>query len=153
MLKFVPEKMEQLAKFVEEVLRDKKLSAPEVSRRSSGGISQSQVHRIKTGEVKDPGPTTLRALADGLGVPAAEVYAVAYGVSTKDPLNETEVLAYFRELSPARQRDVIRIAKVFFDDRDREEEKRPPQVEPMDDVEMKGTIGGGPEPEERRKAK
>lgn len=74
---------ESLEQFVNRIAQDRGLSSYAVERASSGGISQSQVNRIQNGEVKQPSPSKLKALAKGLGVPETELFAVVRGVKAE----------------------------------------------------------------------
>lgn len=73
--------MQTLAQYVSQVMRDKELSGNDVERRSNKGITQSHVHRIYNGEVKNVSTEKLKSLAKGLDVPEAELFAVARGAS------------------------------------------------------------------------
>lgn len=119
MLRFNPFMQENLAQYVSRILRDKGLSESDVERQSRKTISQSQVNRIKNGQVTSPGPSILRALARGLQQPNLEVFAVAYGLSLEQTPIESEIVAYVRELPPARRSDLLRMAKMFYAENDR----------------------------------
>ena len=60
-------------------MAEKGLSSYEVERRSLNEISQSQVSRIRNGQVTNPSPARLQALSKGLGVAEEEIFAVVRG--------------------------------------------------------------------------
>jgi transcriptional regulator with XRE-family HTH domain len=70
---------ESLDKYVRRVLKNKRLSLMEVSRRARGGISDAYLCSITKGNFGSLTVAKLKALAEGLGVPEQEVLAVACG--------------------------------------------------------------------------
>jgi transcriptional regulator with XRE-family HTH domain len=68
-----------LGQYVARIMYEKKLSGYGVERQSKGGIAQSHVNRIKNGNVTQPSPLKLKALAKGLDVSESEIFAVARG--------------------------------------------------------------------------
>ena len=74
---------EGLGTYVRRVLREKKLTLSDVERRAGSNISDSYVHGISTGRVKNLSLDKLKALARGLGVAESQLFA-ACGVSLPD---------------------------------------------------------------------
>jgi transcriptional regulator with XRE-family HTH domain len=105
---------ETLAEYVTRVIHDKNLNESEVARRSKGGIAQSHINRIKNGEVTNPTPRKLQALAMGLGVPEEEVFDKVRGVDDSAASVVGELLNYVRALKPARQADLLQMAKLYY---------------------------------------
>lgn len=110
---------ESLGDFVRRTRTEKNLSCMDVSKRSARKgqrkISGSYANRIENDPKLRPTADRLKALADGLGVPAEEVFArVAGYVPEGESSEEIELLARFRELSPERRDDVIRIVDVWY---------------------------------------
>lgn len=69
----------EIAKFVAQVMREKKLSTYEVQRRSGNRINQSYISRIRNGENQNPSPEKLKALARGLEVTEEEIFSIIRG--------------------------------------------------------------------------
>jgi transcriptional regulator with XRE-family HTH domain len=80
----------ELGEFVKKVRSAKNLSVEAVSEKSSGQISSSYVNKIENENVNVTTPK-LKALAKGLGITEAEIFAVARGVDT-----DTKAIAYER---------------------------------------------------------
>lgn len=78
-----PHMPQKLSDFVAHVMREKDLSTYAVERRSHGAISQSQVARIRLGDVRQPSADKLKALAKGLGVTESELFSVVRGVANE----------------------------------------------------------------------
>ncbi len=72
---------QSLQSYVSQVMRQNNLSGYDVERQSQKGITQSSVHRIATGAATNPSTAKLKALAKGLDVPEAELFAVARGAT------------------------------------------------------------------------
>lgn len=87
---------ENLADYVRRLMYEKRLSGDAISRASRGQIAQSTIDRIKNGIVLNPSVGKLKALAKGLGVTEAELFAVARG--TTDPNIVDERLANISEV-------------------------------------------------------
>jgi transcriptional regulator with XRE-family HTH domain len=110
--------LETLAEYVRRVRNAKNLSLSDVERGSSrhgGKIAGSYVSRIENGHNNSPGPEKIKALARGLGVPEEELAAVAMGRApkTEGDAREARLVARFRQLSPARQDDILKIVDTF----------------------------------------
>ena len=75
----------------------------------------SYVNRIENHRNLSVTADRLKALADGLGVPAEELFARAIGFAPEgESSEEIELLARFRELSPERRDDVLRIVDLYY---------------------------------------
>lgn len=95
------------------------MSCADVSRRSTrkgqGQIAASYINRIENNPKLRPTADRLKALADGLGVPAEELFArVAGNVPESETPEEIELLARFRQPSPERRDDLIRIVDLYY---------------------------------------
>lgn len=110
---------ESLGDFIRRIRREKNLSCADVSKRSARKgqrrIAGSYINRIENYSNLKPTADRLKALADGLGVPAEEVFARVVGFAPEgETSEEIELLARFRELSPERRDDVIRIVDLWY---------------------------------------
>ena len=110
-------KTERLGDFIRRIRTEKNLSCADVSRRSlrfGKPIAGSYVNRIENDPKLRPSADRLKALADGLGVPADELLARSVGLihDNKDAA-EARLLARFRNLSPERQADILRIIELW----------------------------------------
>jgi transcriptional regulator with XRE-family HTH domain len=92
------ENRKSLSEYVDRVLKDKNLSTYDVERLSGKAISQSTVNRIANGEVQQPGPDTLKALAKGLDVPESELFAIVRGVTDTPKGRFAELYAQYNRL-------------------------------------------------------
>lgn len=77
-------RQEGLDKYVRRILKEKGLSLSDVEHRSRGGISDSHISNIASGNFGSLTIGKLKALARGLGVPEDEIFAVARGVPLED---------------------------------------------------------------------
>jgi len=66
-----------LGEYVRKVMKDKHLSAMKVQKNSGGTISDTYVLKIRSGKVKRPSLSRLKALAKGLKEPEERVLAFA----------------------------------------------------------------------------
>lgn len=107
---------ETLADYIRRVRNDKGLSTQNVEEASRGGITDGYVNRIENGYIKNVSPEKLKALAKGLGVPEAEVFAVARGAKQKGSRLIDEIINYLPELTLPRQRDILSFVKMFYDE-------------------------------------
>jgi len=109
---------ESLGAFVRRIRTEKNLSCMDVSKRSARfgkPIAGSYVSRIENDAKLHPTAVALKALANGLSVPAEELFARAIGLAPEgESPEEIELLARFRELSPERRDDVLRIVDVWY---------------------------------------
>ncbi|HEY8560455.1 MAG TPA: helix-turn-helix transcriptional regulator [Pyrinomonadaceae bacterium] len=84
---------ETLSQYVARLMSEKQLSGYDIQRRSCDGISQSYTNRIKNGDITNPTPEKLKALAKGLGVPEEELFRVARGAESPPTDFEAQLLA------------------------------------------------------------
>jgi transcriptional regulator with XRE-family HTH domain len=110
---------ESLGAFVRRIRTEKNLSCADVSKQSSRKgqrpIAASYLNRIENELNRGVTADRLKALADGLGVPAEELFARVIGFSPKgEPGEEIKLLARFRELSPERKDDILRIVDLWY---------------------------------------
>jgi transcriptional regulator with XRE-family HTH domain len=109
---------ESLDQYVRRVIKEKGLSLSDVERRSGGTISDSYVCGIINGNVGSLTIAKLKALAQGLGVPEDEVFAVARGRSPKDNqdfLESTFASLYskYKDLSEDDKKEVFKLLEVI----------------------------------------
>jgi transcriptional regulator with XRE-family HTH domain len=69
----------RVAAFIRRKMREADVSFRQIEQRSGGRVTYATVHALSHARHKDIGVSTLAALADGLGVPLAELVAVAVG--------------------------------------------------------------------------
>ena len=110
-------RLETLGDFVRRIRKEKHLSLADVSRQSarSGPRSASGINRIENDPKHRTTANKLTALANGLGIPAGELFARAVGtVPSGNPGDELELVARFRELSPERKADILKIVDLWY---------------------------------------
>jgi len=108
---------ESLGDFVRRIRREKNLSCADVSKRSrrfGKPIAGSYINRIENNPTLRPSADRLKALADGLDIPADELLARAVGLLRRDETDEHRLLSRFRALSPERKADVLRIVNLWY---------------------------------------
>ncbi|HKG62381.1 MAG TPA: helix-turn-helix transcriptional regulator [Pyrinomonadaceae bacterium] len=110
---------ESLGEFVRRIRTEKNLSCADVSKRSSRKgqrrIAGSYINRIENHPNLSVTADRLKALADGLGVPAEELFARVVGLAPEgESSEEIELLARFRELSPERRDDLLRLVDLWY---------------------------------------
>jgi transcriptional regulator with XRE-family HTH domain len=109
---------ETLGEFVRRIRKEKHLSLRDVSNRSARHgkrISASYVNRIENNLMQRPTAYRLTALAHGLNVPAPELLTRAIGLAPSGKSSdELYLVTRFRELSPERQSDVIKIVDLWY---------------------------------------
>jgi len=109
---------ESLGQFVRRIRTEKNLSCMDVSKQSAKKgrrIAGSYVNRIENDPKLNPTAVALNALANGLGVPAEEVFARAVGFAPEgESSEEIELLARFRELSPERRDDLLSLIDLWY---------------------------------------
>jgi len=110
---------ESLGQFVRRIRTEKNLSCMDVSKRSARKpqrrISGSYINRIENNPKLCPTANRLKALADGLGVPAEELFARAIGFAPEgETPEEIELLARFKELSPQRRGDLLSLVDMWY---------------------------------------
>ena len=110
--------VEPLADFVRRVRREKNLSLADVSKQSARfgtRIAASYVCRIENEPKRRPTANSLAALANGLGVPIEELLARVVGLAPVGNSNdELQLITRFRELSPERKIDVLKIVDMWY---------------------------------------
>ena len=70
-----------LGRYVQRVLQQKKLTLREVERKADGQITNSYISKILNGTVTNLTVEKIAALARGLGVDGREIFDIAYGES------------------------------------------------------------------------
>jgi transcriptional regulator with XRE-family HTH domain len=110
---------ESLGEFVRRIRTEKNLSCMDVSKRSARKpqrrISGSYINRIENNPKLCPTANRLKALADGLGVPAEELFARAIGFAPDgETPEEIELLARFKQLSPQRRDDLLSLVDLWY---------------------------------------
>jgi len=97
-------KRDGLCNYVRRILKEKEMTFSDVERRSEKSISDSYVHGISSGNIRNLSLDKLSALARGLGVTETQLFFAGCGLSLTD-LEEFDgsELAYllykYRELS------------------------------------------------------
>jgi transcriptional regulator with XRE-family HTH domain len=108
---------ETLGDFVRRIRNEKNLTLRAVSNRSARfgtRISASYINRIENDMKYRTTATKLAALANGLGVPAGDLFARAIGTVPRNPDNEHGLIEKFRELSAGRREDVLKIVDLWY---------------------------------------
>lgn len=110
---------ESLGDYVRRIRTEKRLSCADVSNRSARfgkRIAGSYVNRIENDPTLNPTAVALNALANGLGVPASELMARAFGIASYGERSgeELNLLTRFKELSSERKEDVLKIVDLFY---------------------------------------
>ena len=111
---------ESLGQFIRRIRKEKNMSCADVSKRSSRKgerrIAASYINRIENNPKLRVTADRLKALADGLYVPADEVLARAAGIiplGEKDS-DEFRLLTRFRELSRQRKEDLLTMIDALY---------------------------------------
>jgi len=111
---------EPFGDFVRRIRNKKGFSLTDVakqSRRFGPSIAASYVSRLENDPTRKPTAVALRALAHGLGIPPEELLARAAGlVEPGIKSEELHVLSRFRELSPERRAEVMKIVDMWYSD-------------------------------------
>ena len=109
--------MESLGAFIRRIRIEKRLSCKDVEKRSARfgkRISGSYINRIENQDKLNPTPDRLVALAKGLGIPPQELLARAAGlVSSNIAGEDLHFISVFKELSPKRKADVVKIVDMW----------------------------------------
>jgi transcriptional regulator with XRE-family HTH domain len=110
---------ETLGDFISRIRKEKNLSLADVSKQSGRfgkRINASYINRIENDPTRKVTADRLNALANGLGVPAQELFARAVGLdaSGEKPSDELYLVTRFRELSPERKVDVLKIVDMWY---------------------------------------
>jgi transcriptional regulator with XRE-family HTH domain len=109
---------ERLGDFVRRIRKQKNLSLEDVSRESARfgrRITGSYINRIENEPRRKVTADRLIALAYGLRVPAEELFARAAGLVAPGGKSDDEVrlLSMFKELSPERRADVLKMVDMW----------------------------------------
>lgn len=105
-----------LATLVADARSSKGLSVRDVADRSGGALSSTTVHEIEKGVRTHPGPTVLRGLAKGLGVPLRDVRAAA-GHTGAVPAGRFVLPDRADELTAKERRLVVGLVDALLDAR------------------------------------
>ena len=104
--------------FVQKTRQEKSLSCKDVEKRSARfgkPIAGSYVNRIENNPALNPTAVALKALAYGLGVPPAEVFLRAVGLTEPGVKSEeAQLLSRFRELSPEKRGLVLDMVDMLY---------------------------------------
>jgi transcriptional regulator with XRE-family HTH domain len=108
-----------LGDFIRRTREEKGLSLEDVSKRSARfgkKIAASYISRIENEPARKVTTHRLAALAKGLGVPAAELLARSAGLVSPggESPEELNLVTRFRELSPGRKADVLKIVDLWY---------------------------------------
>jgi len=110
-------KRETLGDFIRRIRRAKNMSCADVSKRSARfgkRISGSYINRIENYPNLRITTDRLKALADGLDVPVAELFARSVGLMHGDEdAAEVRLVAQFRNLSPERKADILQLLELW----------------------------------------
>jgi transcriptional regulator with XRE-family HTH domain len=109
---------ERFGDFVRRIRKQKNLSLEAVSRQSARfgpKIAGSYISRIENEPGRKITADRLTALANGLGIPAEELFARATGLIAPGGKSEEQVrlLSMFKELSPERKVDVLEFVEML----------------------------------------
>ena len=110
-------KTERLGDFIRRIRRAKNMSCGDISKRSARfgkRISGSYINRIENYPNLRITTDRLKALADGLDVPVAELFARSIGLIHGDEnAAEVRLVARFRNLSPERKADILQLLELW----------------------------------------
>lgn len=110
---------EALGDFVRRIREEKGLSLEDVSKQSERfgkKIAASYISRIENEPTRKVTTHRITALAKGLGVPPAELLARSAGLvaTSRESPEELNLVTRFRELSPGRKADVLKIVDMWY---------------------------------------
>jgi hypothetical protein len=71
--------MDELIKLIQQVMKEKDISVPQIQQRSGGNIKVSFIYDILSGKTKTISVETVHALAAGLGMNSLDVFKAASG--------------------------------------------------------------------------
>jgi len=113
---------ETLSAFVRRIRNEKHLSCAAVEKQSARfgkPIAGSYVNRIQNDPALNPTVVSLKALANGLGVPVPELMARAFGIASygERSSEELSLITRFRELSRERKEAVLKLVDFFYSER------------------------------------
>lgn len=108
---------EALGDFIRRIRDEKGLSLAAVAKRSDSlghKITPGYINHIENDPTRQPTANKLKALALGLGIPLEELVARATGgVAPGNKSDELRLVARFRELSPERKADVLKVVDMW----------------------------------------
>jgi transcriptional regulator with XRE-family HTH domain len=109
---------ESLGDFIRRIRTEKNMSCEDVSklsaRKGQRRIAGSYINRIENDPKLRMTTDRLKALADGLDVPAHELFARSIGLIQGDKdAAEVRLLARFRDLSPDRKADILQLLELW----------------------------------------
>lgn len=112
---------EPLGDFVRRIRKEKNLSLAAVSKQSGRfgqRITASYINRIENDRTRKVTADRLTALANGLGIPPEELLVRAAGlvVDGRKSDDELHLVTRFRELSPERKADVLKLVDWWYSD-------------------------------------
>ena len=110
---------ETLGDFIRRIRKEKNLSLADVSKQSARfgqRITASYINRIENEPKRKASADRLTALANGLGVPVEQVLARAVGLpdSRGKSNDELHLVTRFRQLSPERKADVLKMVDLWY---------------------------------------
>lgn len=109
---------ERLGDAIKRIRDDKSLSLEDVRRKSGNTLATSYLSRIENNQVEADVISIgkLQALSKGLDEPISKLIELALGLESGASENEESLLFYTKDLSNSRQRDLISIAKLYYDE-------------------------------------
>jgi transcriptional regulator with XRE-family HTH domain len=121
---------ERLGDFVRRIRKEKSLSLEAVSKQSARfgkRITASYINRIENEPTRKATTDRLTALANGLGIPAQELLARAAGLVAPGGKSEDEIhlLTRYKELSPGRKADVLKLVDMWYSEESSRRSSRP----------------------------
>ncbi len=119
--RFIVQK-ESLADLVRQIRSAKNMSFEDVRKKSGGDLAASYIHKIENDYV-DPSVISvgkLQALSKGLGIPIEVLFNAAAGISNNSLNSEgeaaEELAVYIHALPLERRLDLLRFAKMFYEE-------------------------------------
>ena len=121
---------ERLGDFVRRIRKEKNLSLEAVSKQSARfgkRITASYINRIENEPTRKATTDRLTALANGLGIPAQELFARAAGLVAPGGKSDDEIhlLTRYKELSPGRKADVLKLVDLWYSEESPRRSSRP----------------------------
>lgn len=108
---------ETLGDFIRRIRKAKHMSCADVSKQSARfgkRISGSYINRIENHSDLRITTDRLKAIADGLDVPIAELFARSVGLIHGDEdAAEVRLVSRFRNLSPERKADILQLLELW----------------------------------------
>jgi transcriptional regulator with XRE-family HTH domain len=108
---------ETLGDFIRRIRKAKHMSCADVSKHSARfgkRISGSYINRIENHSDLRITTDRLKAIADGLDVPIAELFARSVGlIQSDEDAAEVRLMARFRNLPPERKADILQLLELW----------------------------------------